>query len=156
MTTICTSCGKFIPPSQIVYKCRQCVNHFVCQLCETKPHNRASTAFHTLDKTLVSDVQPTITTAGDASSKSASDPRPNPTQVSLITATSNIFLILFMFIINGRRLQSRHQYLIVTNISTVYWVIVLIASVWSFLIKNKVFNVNNVQTISRFVLNVCL
>jgi len=58
MPTICTSCGVEIPPSLIIYKCRQCVRHFICQLCESKDHNRASAAFHTLEKIFVPNAQP--------------------------------------------------------------------------------------------------
>ena len=50
MSTVCTSCGIEISPFVSFYKCRQCVNHYVCQLCKQKDHNRASAAFHVLDK----------------------------------------------------------------------------------------------------------
>ncbi|CAF2947018.1 unnamed protein product, partial [Rotaria sp. Silwood2] len=88
MTTICTSCGVPIPSSLSIYKCRQCVNHFVCQLCETKNHNRASATFHTLDKILVPSVQPT-TAASSTSSKFAYDPQQSQTKTS--SKSSSIF-----------------------------------------------------------------
>ena len=90
MTMICTSCGVPVPSSLTIYKCRQCVNHFVCSSCETKPHNQASTSFHTLDKMLVPHVQPTTATASSASSRFAHDLRQNQTEVSLIKVTINI------------------------------------------------------------------
>ncbi|CAF1276954.1 unnamed protein product [Rotaria sordida] len=47
---ICTSCGIQIVESSTIYKCRQCVNHFVCKACTKKEHNRPSSSHHTLDK----------------------------------------------------------------------------------------------------------
>lgn len=49
MLITCTSCNIKIPVTSIIYKCRQCANHFVCQQCEAKEHNRASSAYHTLE-----------------------------------------------------------------------------------------------------------
>lgn len=120
MATICTSCGVSIPSSMSLYKCRQCVHHFVCGLCEKKTHNRASAAFHTLDETLVPRVQPTTATSSNTSSKFANNQQQSQKQVSLIKATKDISLTLFMLIVNCRQLQNRHQYLPVNDISMVY------------------------------------
>jgi hypothetical protein len=79
MPTICTSCGVQISPSLIIYKCRQCVNHFVCQVCEKKDHNRASAAFHTLEKVFVPNIPPTNSVV--APSKIDNNPRPVNTNV---------------------------------------------------------------------------
>ncbi|CAF1153399.1 unnamed protein product [Adineta steineri] len=70
MNIVCTSCNMPIPSSLSYYKCRQCVNQFVCQSCEPMNHNRASATFHTLDKKLLSNVQPK-TDANSVSSKGA-------------------------------------------------------------------------------------
>ncbi|CAF3404544.1 unnamed protein product [Rotaria socialis] len=88
MTTKCTSCGGPIPSSSSIYKCRQCVNHFVCQLCKTKDHNQASTAFHTLDKMVVPNAEPT-TAASGTSSKLTDDSRRSQTETS--SKSSSIF-----------------------------------------------------------------
>ncbi len=53
MSTLCTSCGEQILFLD-VYKCRQCVAHFVCELCKRKKHNQESAEFHSLEKILVS------------------------------------------------------------------------------------------------------
>ncbi len=74
MPTICTSCGVQIPSSLIIYKCRQCVHHFVCQLCEKKDHNRGSATFHTLEKIFVPNIPATQSVA--ASPKIDNHPRP--------------------------------------------------------------------------------
>ncbi|CAF1151174.1 unnamed protein product [Adineta steineri] len=87
MNVVCTSCGGPIPSSLNYYKCRQCVNHFVCQSCEPMDHNRACATFHTLDKKLVSNVQPK-TDANNVSSK-GSDSQQSKTATS--SKPSSIF-----------------------------------------------------------------
>ncbi|CAF1483953.1 unnamed protein product [Adineta ricciae] len=57
MATICTSCGISIPSSLNIYKCRQCINHFVCQVCVAKDHHRAGAALHTFDEVFLKDIQ---------------------------------------------------------------------------------------------------
>ncbi|CAF0774392.1 unnamed protein product [Adineta steineri] len=72
MATKCTSCGEQITSLSIMYKCRQCVDHFVCQLCEEKEHNRAGQLFHTLDEMSVSAAK-SMANSATASSKNCND-----------------------------------------------------------------------------------
>ena len=115
MNTVCTSCGLQIPSSLNFCKCRQCVNHFVWQSCDSKGHNRSSTAFHTLEIVLAANVQPK-TVAHSALPKGA-EPQQSQAAVSLITAINHLLLIL---ILDCRHLQSLHRYLRVKGIYTAY------------------------------------
>ncbi|CAF1531092.1 unnamed protein product [Adineta ricciae] len=89
MKAICTSCGESIPSSSNIYKCRQCVNHFVCESCQTKEHNRTSANSHTLNKIVSSQVQSVTSTAGSTSPKLATDEQENQSKKSL--KSSSIF-----------------------------------------------------------------
>ena len=72
MVTVCTSCGNQISSALNFYKCRQCVNHFVCEVCETKAHNRESASFHTLDKMSVLNEKLTSAATNNTSTSSKS------------------------------------------------------------------------------------
>ncbi|UJR18992.1 hypothetical protein I4U23_022122 [Adineta vaga] len=89
MTTRCTSCGISIPSSLNIYKCRQCINHFVCQLCEAKDHNRAGAAFHTFDEVFLKDIQSINYTNSHTSSESADFL--SQSQTKILSNSSSIF-----------------------------------------------------------------
>lgn len=74
MSTICTSCGIHIPSYVVIYKCRQCVNHFVCELCEKKDHNRNITTHHALEKIVV----PNVPSVNSVSASTRIDQNPRP------------------------------------------------------------------------------
>ncbi|CAF1105967.1 unnamed protein product [Adineta steineri] len=89
MKVVCTSCGEPILSSSNIYKCRQCVNHFVCESCKTKEHNLTSANSHTLDKVVPSQAQSTATTASSSSSKPSDDGRESQAKAS--SKSSSIF-----------------------------------------------------------------